>query len=51
MASSVLNLRCEMPFGGHAHLAADCWAEASKCDQGWEQVAPGIEYASALRDR
>lgn len=41
VASSDLNLSCEVPFGGHAHLAQDCWAEAGKCDQGWEQVAPG----------
>lgn len=30
---------------GHVHLAADRWAEASKCEQSWEQV----EELSTLR--
>lgn len=32
-------------FRGHVHLAADCCAEPSKCEQSWEQV----EELSALR--
>lgn len=29
-------------FGGNVHLAADCWAEAGKCDQGQEQVEESV---------